>query len=105
MSQLALAFRRRDAGQESAVGALPASVVEAIENAVLDFHGRPAVTSDMVHGKLGLSVRDALATHPNAIGAVFTGLARRGLIERLPYTVRSQRANARGRRLTCWVVR
>ena len=101
-AQLALAFRRRDAGESSSSVALPGRVVEALENALLGFRGRPAVTSDMVHGELSQSVRDALATHPNAIGALFTQLARRGILERTGATVRSQRVGARGRRIAVW---
>ena len=104
-AQLGLAFRRRDAGESSALGALPESVVQSLHDALRGFAGKPCVTADMLWDALSYATREAVATHPEAIGATFTYFAKHGWIERLSFTVRSQRANARGRRLSAWRVK
>lgn len=92
----------RDAGEATALEALPESTVRELAAAFLELAKAPAFSSDMVWDRLSMATREVLATHPNAVGAMFTGLARSGKIERTGATVRSQRKNARGRSIPLW---
>lgn len=92
----------RDAGEATALDALPDWIVLELGRAFTDLAKAPAFSSDMVWDRLSMATREVLATHPNAVGAMFTALVRTGKIERTGATVRSQRKNARGRSIPLW---
>lgn len=101
-AQVELDWTRTDAGQESALDALPARVVTALQAAFLMTKGGPSFSSDTVWGHMSMATRECVGTHPNAVAALFTHYAMKGQIERTGALVRSVRKNARGRMIPVW---